>query len=316
MLSTIDATELAAGDLISKDYTVLLNPNQSIPAGAGATALQAFVNQGGPTWARSRTAPPPRATRASRRSTRWPPRPQRARRRVLDSGLDVHRRVRHGEPRGVGLRRRRVHLPRRDGQPDLRPGRRWAATRAPRRATPTPLKSLGFSRSATDRASSTGARPWSSSRSARAGRSDRPQPVLPVVEGGRRADRAQRPAVPDARRAAARPCGQRSSRRPRRSPPSRCRRPSCRRSPRGRCARRAPVTATSGSRSRASTAAELKRGRPGGEAAQGDAQEGPLRALGPDADAGRQGGAHVRSNDQHARQVGASGSSGGSTATT
>ena len=47
MLSTIDSNELAAGDLISKDYTVLLNPNQSIPAGAGATALQAFVNQGG-----------------------------------------------------------------------------------------------------------------------------------------------------------------------------------------------------------------------------------------------------------------------------
>ena len=47
MLSTIDAGELAAGDLISKDYTVLLNPNQSIAAGAGATALQDFVNQGG-----------------------------------------------------------------------------------------------------------------------------------------------------------------------------------------------------------------------------------------------------------------------------
>jgi hypothetical protein len=47
MLSTVTATELAAGDLISEGYTALLNPNQSIPAGAGATALQAFVNQGG-----------------------------------------------------------------------------------------------------------------------------------------------------------------------------------------------------------------------------------------------------------------------------
>jgi hypothetical protein len=47
MLSTIDASELAAGDLVAKGYTVLLNPNQPIAAGAGAAALQAFVNQGG-----------------------------------------------------------------------------------------------------------------------------------------------------------------------------------------------------------------------------------------------------------------------------
>jgi hypothetical protein len=47
MLSTIDASELAAGELVAKNYTVVLNPNQSIPAGDGATALQAFVNGGG-----------------------------------------------------------------------------------------------------------------------------------------------------------------------------------------------------------------------------------------------------------------------------
>ena len=47
MLSTIDSNELAGGDLISKATRSLLNPNQTIPAGAGATALQAFVNQGG-----------------------------------------------------------------------------------------------------------------------------------------------------------------------------------------------------------------------------------------------------------------------------
>jgi hypothetical protein len=47
MLSTVTATELAANDLIDDGYTALLNANQSIPAGAGATALQAFVNQGG-----------------------------------------------------------------------------------------------------------------------------------------------------------------------------------------------------------------------------------------------------------------------------
>jgi hypothetical protein len=47
MFSTVTAAELAAGDLVSEDYTALLNANQSIPAGAGATALQSFVNQGG-----------------------------------------------------------------------------------------------------------------------------------------------------------------------------------------------------------------------------------------------------------------------------
>jgi hypothetical protein len=47
MLHTVNATELAAGELVADGYTALLNPNQSIPAGAGATALQAFVNQGG-----------------------------------------------------------------------------------------------------------------------------------------------------------------------------------------------------------------------------------------------------------------------------
>ena len=47
MLSTVNATELAAGELVREGYSALLNANQSIPAGAGATALQAFVNQGG-----------------------------------------------------------------------------------------------------------------------------------------------------------------------------------------------------------------------------------------------------------------------------
>jgi hypothetical protein len=47
MFSTVTAAELAAGDLIAEDYTALLNPNQSIPAGAGATAVQNFVNAGG-----------------------------------------------------------------------------------------------------------------------------------------------------------------------------------------------------------------------------------------------------------------------------
>ena len=45
--TTVTSTELADGDLVDEGYTALLNPNQSIPAGAGATALQAFINQGG-----------------------------------------------------------------------------------------------------------------------------------------------------------------------------------------------------------------------------------------------------------------------------
>ena len=172
MLSTIDATELAAGDLISKDYTVLLNPNQSIAAGAGATALQAFVNQGGTyvgTLANGTTAA--RNAGLTTLNTVTLREPQRARRRVLDSGLDVHRLVRHGEPRGVGLRRRRVHLPRRDGEPDLQPGDDAPPTRAPRCATPIRSRASASRDRRRERASSTGARTWSRIRSARAGRS-------------------------------------------------------------------------------------------------------------------------------------------------
>ena len=121
MLSTVTATELAAGDLITKGYTALLNANQSIPAGAGATALQAFVNQGGTyvgtlangtTAARNagitmlNTVRPDASTSRARRSR---PRARSSPRRS------------HVEPGGVGLRRRRVHLPGRHRQPDLRP---------------------------------------------------------------------------------------------------------------------------------------------------------------------------------------------------
>ena len=47
MISPVTAPDLAAGKLVAEDYTALLNPNSTIAAGPGATALQAFVNQGG-----------------------------------------------------------------------------------------------------------------------------------------------------------------------------------------------------------------------------------------------------------------------------
>lgn len=45
--TVITATELAGGALESGNYTAMINPGATIPAGAGATALQTFVNNGG-----------------------------------------------------------------------------------------------------------------------------------------------------------------------------------------------------------------------------------------------------------------------------
>src|SRR4029079_8445341 len=46
-LGQITSTDLANGVLISQGYTALVNPGSTIAAGAGATALQNFVNAGG-----------------------------------------------------------------------------------------------------------------------------------------------------------------------------------------------------------------------------------------------------------------------------
>ena len=43
----ITTTQLAAGALVSGNYTAVVNPATTVPAGAGATALQTFVNGGG-----------------------------------------------------------------------------------------------------------------------------------------------------------------------------------------------------------------------------------------------------------------------------
>ena len=172
MLSTIDATELAAGDLISKDYTVLLNPNQSIPAGAGATALQAFVNQGGTyvgTLANGTTAARNAGittlNTVSSASLNEPGAAFSTPGSTFTGSFDTT------EPGGVGLRRRRVHLPRRDGEPDLQPGD--DGYRRARRGALRQLRSRASASRARrrERANSTGARTWSRIRSARAGRS-------------------------------------------------------------------------------------------------------------------------------------------------
>ena len=46
-IGQITSTDLANGVLVSQGYTTFVNPAQTIAAGAGATALQAFVNAGG-----------------------------------------------------------------------------------------------------------------------------------------------------------------------------------------------------------------------------------------------------------------------------
>jgi hypothetical protein len=46
-IGQITSTDLANGVLISGGYTAFINPNSTIAAGAGATALQNFVNAGG-----------------------------------------------------------------------------------------------------------------------------------------------------------------------------------------------------------------------------------------------------------------------------
>ena len=46
-VTPITTTQLAAGELVNGDYTAVVNPATTVAAGAGATALQAFVNNGG-----------------------------------------------------------------------------------------------------------------------------------------------------------------------------------------------------------------------------------------------------------------------------
>ena len=135
----------------SDGFTVLINPAATIPAGAGATALQAFVNHGGRyigTLAGGTTS------RAQRRASR-----------LLNTYHDQRDRstpgsfftadLRHVEPGRLGLRRRRLRLPRVDWRPGLRPGdagrqrRRDPGGHAPVATTPTRCGVLRLSRNAT-----------------------------------------------------------------------------------------------------------------------------------------------------------------------
>jgi len=47
VIHPVTSTDLAAGNLVSQNFTALINPGFTIAAGAGATALQTFVNGGG-----------------------------------------------------------------------------------------------------------------------------------------------------------------------------------------------------------------------------------------------------------------------------
>lgn len=47
MITPITSTQLAAGELVSGNYTAFINGGSTIAAGAGATAVQTFVNGGG-----------------------------------------------------------------------------------------------------------------------------------------------------------------------------------------------------------------------------------------------------------------------------
>jgi hypothetical protein len=46
-VTPVTTTQLAAGELVSGQYTAVVNPATTVAAGAGATALQTFVNNGG-----------------------------------------------------------------------------------------------------------------------------------------------------------------------------------------------------------------------------------------------------------------------------
>ena len=213
--STVTA-ELAAGDLISEDYTALLNANQSIPAGAGRLPCRRSSTRAAPTWARWPTARPPRATRASRCSTRSP------RRRSTSPARRSRRPARRSRPRTTtaspaawgfddgGFIYRDAHR-----QPDLRPGhddrqrhhdpagdgggRLREPAQEPGLLTLGDERELRIGHGQARRAPGRG-RPAVRRRPRG---DDRPRRVLPLLEGGRRARRAQRPAVPDHRGPAA-----------------------------------------------------------------------------------------------------------------
>ena len=114
-IGQITSTDLAAGVLVSQGYTAFINPSSTIAAGAGDGAA-AFVNAGGPTSA-------PRAVvTTSARNAGITTVNTNTDQRDRDTWLDVRRRRGDREPGRLGLRRRRLDLPRGEQRPDLRPG--------------------------------------------------------------------------------------------------------------------------------------------------------------------------------------------------
>ena len=115
-IGQITSTDLAAGVLVSQGYTAFVNPGSTIAAGAGATALQAFVNAGGiyiGSVANGTTSA--RNAGITLLNTASDQRAQHPR-------LDVRRRLLDGHPGGLGLRHGRLDLPLGERRPDLQPG--------------------------------------------------------------------------------------------------------------------------------------------------------------------------------------------------
>ena len=304
MLSTVTATELAAGDLVTKGYTALLNPNQSIPAGAGATALQAFVNGGGTyvgTLANGTTAARNAGitmlNTVASTTLNEPGAAFSTPGSIFTATFHTSSPVAWGFDDGGFIYRDATGNPIYD--PNTMNGNGTtipAAAEAVEYADP--LKSLGLLALGDGRGQAR--RPAARGRPAVRGRPRgdvRQQPVLPLLEGERRAHRAQRAAVPDDRGpAAGGDAG--GGREGRAARASRCASASCPRSRRGR-SRKSGGDRDVRIQVARKHATKLKRAVKAAKLPQDDAQAGPLRALGHDGHAGRQG--RARTTNDHAR---------------
>ena len=210
MLSTVTATELAAGDLVTKRLHGAAE-REPVDPGRRRGDRPAGVRQSAaaPTSARWRTAPPPRATPASRCSTRS--RPRRLNEpgaafstpgSIFTGAFNTANPVAWGFDDGGFIYRDATGNPIYDPSTMNGNGRRSRGAAAVSYANP--LKSLGFSRSATGAGKLDGRphvvdQPFGAGHAIMFGHN----PFYRVLEGGRRAHRAQRPAVPDDRGPAA-----------------------------------------------------------------------------------------------------------------
>ena len=115
-LGQITSTDLANGVLVSQGYTAFVNPGSTIAAGAGATALQNFVNAGG-IYIGSVAGGTTSARNAGITLLNTS-----SHQRAQHAGLDVRRRLLDGDPGRLGLRHRRLDLPLGERRPDVQPG--------------------------------------------------------------------------------------------------------------------------------------------------------------------------------------------------